>query len=65
MTEVTEDLDGNEALVSVVLARLIAPCVVTETGYCHDKTDQRDGIALQLFFDSCSEKGVLGLEGKQ
>ena len=48
--------------------RYIAHCPVVDVmtqGDSEEEVKRNLGEALQLFFDSCSEKGVLGLEGKQ
>lgn len=46
----------------------IAHCPVVDVmtqGDSREEARHNLGEALQLFFDTCSEKGILGLEGKQ
>ncbi len=43
--EIPEHLDGDQALIAVVLAGLVPPGVVAKARYGHDKTDQRNRVA--------------------
>ena len=50
-TQHQQQFDRDQALVAVMLARLISPGVVAETRHGNSKADQRNGISLDLLFE--------------
>ena len=49
ITQHQQYLNGHQPLITVVLARLVTPCVVAKAGHSNSQADQSDCIAPQLF----------------